>query len=225
MQASIVRASLAAAVAVAVATAALAVAAIPTAEPAVAKPSKKGKRAKAARDNVIACTGGLARDANHDAVVRAFGAGNVTYRALQVPGYDDTKGTVVFAGRPARQIEIVWKDQKSRSRPSLVTFGPAWRTAEGITVGADLAAVEKLNGGPFTLSGFEWDFGGTVTDWKGGTLAKQNGGCQLVVRFGISYENPGKAHDAVGGSKDFSSRDPKMIAVKPAVREIAIQYE
>jgi hypothetical protein len=224
MQAFIVRASLA--VTVAVAAAAVTIAAITTAEPAIAKPAKKGKRAKAARDNVIACTGGLARDANHDAVVRAFGSGNVTYRALQVPGDDDnTKGTVIFAGRPARQIEIIWKDQKSRNRPSLVTFGPAWRTAEGITVGADLAAVEKLNGGPFTLSGFEWDFGGTVTDWKGGTLAKQNGGCRLVVRFGISYENPGKAHDAVAGDKDFSSRDPKMIAVKPAVREIAIQYE
>jgi hypothetical protein len=221
MQASIVRAILVAAVAVATA---ITIAAITIAEPAIAKPAKKGKRIKAARDNIIACTGGLARDANHDAVVRAFGAGNVSYRA--VPGEDEnTKGTVIFAGRPARQIEIIWKDQKSRSRPSLVTFGPAWRTAEGITVGADLAAVEKLNGGPFTLSGFEWDYGGTVTDWKGGTLAKQNGGCRLVVRFGISYENPGKAQDAVAGDKDFSSRDPKMIAVKPAVREIAIQYE
>jgi hypothetical protein len=221
MQASIVRAILVAAVAVATA---ITIAAITIAEPAIAKPAKKGKRIKAARDNIIACTGGLARDANHDAVVRAFGAGNVSYRA--VPGEDEnTKGTVIFAGRPARQIEIIWKDQKSRSRPSLVTFGPAWRTAEGITVGADLAAVEKLNGGQFTLSGFEWDYGGTVTDWKGGTLAKQNGGCRLVVRFGISYENPGKAQDAVAGDKDFSSRDPKMIAVKPAVREIAIQYE
>jgi hypothetical protein len=223
MQASIVRASLIVAVAIATAIA-IPIAAITTAEPAIAKPAKKGKRVKAARDNIIACTGGLARDANHDTVVRAFGAGNVSYRV--VPGDEEnTKGTVIFAGRPARQIEIIWKDQKSRSRPSLVTFGPAWRTAEGITVGADLAAVEKLNGGPFTLSGFEWDFGGTVTDWNGGTLAKQNGGCRLVVRFGISYENPGKAQDAVAGDQDFSSRDPKMIAVKPAVREIAIQYE
>ena len=64
-----------------------------------------------------------------------------------------------------------------------------------------------------------------MTDWKGGTLAKSASGCQLVVRFGISYENPGKAHDAVAGAKNFSSQDPKMLAVKPQVREIAVAYQ
>jgi hypothetical protein len=215
MQVTILRASLA--------IAAVAAVALASADPADA--ARKARKGKAPRDAIISCTGGLARDANHEAVVRAFGAGNVTYRALSVPGDDEgTKGTVIFAGRPARQIEIIWHDAKKRSRPHLITFGPSWRSAEGIRVGADLAAVEKINGRPFMLSGFEHDTGGTVTDWKGGTLAKPDG-CQLVVRFGISYENPGKAHDAVAGAKDFSSQDPKMAAVKPQVREIAVEYE
>jgi hypothetical protein len=204
----------------------LVIAALAIAAPAFAKPAKKARAAKAARDNVITCTGGLARDVSHDDVVRAFGANNVAYRSLHVPGVDDDiKGTVIFPNRRARQIEIQWHDQKNRRRPYIVTFGPAWRSAEGVTVGATLEGVEKINGGPFTLAGFEWDNAGTVSKWNGGALAKQKGGCQLVVRFGITDDAPQGPALKVSGSKDFSSRDPNMQAVKPQVREIAIMYE
>jgi hypothetical protein len=35
-----------------------------------------------------------------------------------------------------------------------------------------LAEIEKINGKPFKLYGFEWDFGGRSSNWQGGELGK-----------------------------------------------------
>ena len=180
---------------------------------------------KGGKDLIFTCTGPFGRDATHASAVKAFGARHVSYQKIQVPDDEDVKATVIFPANPARRIEIVWRDTKLRRGPNTVTAGPAWRTAEGVTVGASLAEIEKLNGRPFTLSGFDWDYGGTVTDWEGGQLGKQKGGCRLIVRFGIGDDAPSAAANAVSGDKDFSSRDANMVTVKPAVREIAIMYE
>jgi hypothetical protein len=180
---------------------------------------------KGAKDRILTCSGPFARDATHASVVKAFGSRHVSYQAIQVPDDEGVKATVIFPGNPARRTEIIWRDTKLRRGPNTVTAGPAWRTADGVTVGASLAEIEKLNGRPFTLSGFDWDYGGTVTDWEGGQLAKQKGGCRLIVRFGIGDDAPSAAANAVSGDKDFSSRNANMVAVKPVVREIAIMYE
>ena len=55
----------------------------------------------------------------------------------------------------------------------------------GYSFGDGIEAVEKANGGPFAVSGFEWDYGGFVTDWKGGKL-KEAGGCATTVRFALT---------------------------------------
>lgn len=40
----------------------------------------------------------------------------------------------------------------------------------GIRVGTSLGTLNRLNGRPFTFSGFGWDYEGNVMDWKGGKL-------------------------------------------------------
>lgn len=177
-----------------------------------------------AQDQIVSCTGSFARDATHASLVKTFGASNVTFADLPFPA-EGVRGTIIFANDKAKRIEVMWKDEKGRRRPIMVTFGSGWRTAEGIRIESTLAAVEKINGRPFTLAGFEHDGAGTVYSWKGGKLAKQPGGCTLVVRFGISDGVPGKALDKVSGDRGYSSSSPGMVAVKPGVREIAISYE
>ncbi len=58
-----------------------------------------------------------------------------------------------------------------------------WRTTHGIRRGMTLAEIEALNGRPFKLYGFGFDYGGTTLDWNGGSLDKQAGGCTLTLRF------------------------------------------
>jgi hypothetical protein len=89
-----------------------------------------------------------------------------------------------------RGLEFVWSDEKARRRPTLIraTDQSAWATANGIRIGTALAEIEQMNGKPFKLSGFDWDYGGRVTDWQDGKLSKpQPGGCLL----GVDFRSPG----------------------------------
>jgi hypothetical protein len=161
---------------------------------------------------------------SHADLVMRFGR-YVELRKVHVPEDGLVEGTVIFPQQEARNIEIIWKNKKARNQPLSVTFRRAWRTQEGVGVGTTLAEVEKINGRPFRLSGFDWDFGGTVTDWHGGKLDQKRGACRLVIRFGISDDLSVRTHLAVSGDKDFSSRDRRMVAAQPVVREIALIFE
>jgi hypothetical protein len=138
---------------------------------------------------------------------------------------EETRGTVIFGKDPRRQIEVIWWDEKNRTRPSMIRIkGVGWTGPRGIKVGASLADVEASNGRPFTLSGFSWDFGGYVTNLKDGALASIPGGC----RFGIRFDPDPKASEArlskVIGDREFSSSLPAMKAVAPRVSEISLGY-
>ena len=97
------------------------------------------------------------------------------------------------------------------------------RSAELIAGNVDIITnvapdqVEAINGKPFELAGFDWDYSGTVSDWRGGTLDAPPGGCRMLVRFAAAKTAPGAAQDAVSGDQAFSSDDPKMRAVSPAI--------
>jgi hypothetical protein len=89
---------------------------------------------------------------------------------------------------------------------------------------AELAEVEKVNGKTFKLTGFDWEFGGRVSNWQGGALAKIPGGCELRLGFNPWADAPDLARDKVSGEKEFFSSDPNMRASKPTVSEIIISY-
>ena len=148
---------------------------------------------------------------------------------------------MLFASDPKRRIEILWNDRAKRSRPRMVILGrnvEAAATPEGyhwqiaaraqagpLSLRQGLTQVEAINGRPFELAGFEWDYSGTVLDWKGGTLAAPPGGCRVLVRFTPAKDAPGAAQDAVSGDQGFSSDDPKMRAVAPLVYELGFIWE
>ncbi len=94
----------------------------------------------------------------------------------------------------------------------------------GLHVGSELAEVEKINGKPFKLFGFDWERGGQVSSWLGGALAKVNGGCEFHLGFDPWADAPEGARDKVSGDKEFTSTDANMRASKPTVPEIILSY-
>jgi hypothetical protein len=185
--------------------------------------------ASAQQPDLLACRGPLARDGSEAALAKAFGAANVTRAAIDVGEGMSEPGTVVFAKDPKRRIEILWHDNARRSRPSTISVAPAaiWRIAvpdakPAIRQGMSLAEVEAANGRPFEILGFGWDRGGHAGDWKGGRLAKPDGGCELSLRF---EPEPGfLAMDAISGDRPFSSADARIRAVKPVVVEARLVW-
>jgi hypothetical protein len=99
-------------------------------------------------------------------LVARFGSPAVTREDVQVGEGETRPATVLFAGDSLRHLEIIWRDSSARARPSIVRlYGDrsAWRVGRGVTLGMSLTELERVNGRPFSLTGFHWDYAGTVT--------------------------------------------------------------
>ncbi len=129
-------------------------------------------------------------------------------------------GIVLFKESKNR-VDLYWDAAMGSDRPSYVSiYGKDgqtdWSTPNGITIGTTLEEMQRLNGKPFELYGFGWDYGGYVSDWKGGKLA----GRGLSIRF-----EPGAGGEAameLVGDVTLSSDNPALKSVKASVGEITL---
>jgi hypothetical protein len=188
--------------------------------------STKAQAERAAPARVIKCEGPFGREASHAGLVKAFGNSNVVYQDIDGAEGETIKASVLYPKDPKAKLEFIWSDADTRRRPMIRAKDQStWATANGIRIGMSLADVEKLNGKPFKLSGFDWDYGGRVTDWQDGALAKpQPGGCII----GMDFVHPEDAPDAnltkVTGDSEFLSDNADMRAVEPYVASLTVSY-
>ena len=96
-----------------------------------------------------------------------------------------------------------------------------WAGPNGLKIGDAIESVERSNGGGFRLSGFDWDYGGYVTDWKGGELGSQAAGCKTVARF----ERTANLDDTkVSGEGSHASNSKGMLAAAPKLVWFGVQW-
>ena len=116
--------------------------------------------------------------------------------------------TVLYAGT-SNEVKINWRDTAAyRNINNVILDGNAsdWQTTQGIRLGTRLRELEKLNGKPFTLYGFGWDYGGAV-QWNGGKLDNQG----IFVRLTMLRTTPEEGWNALQGDNKFMSND-SMVA-------------
>jgi len=135
------------------------------------------------------------------------------------------KGLVLFPKAMDRRIEIAFTDDKAK-RASGLTLRDTAKTSRwsvgGITIGSSLADVQRANGKPFLVNGFEWDYGGFVTDWKGGALGRPlQGGCTVTVRFD---KNAAAPKSLLGDGVKAASDNATLIRLAPVVTEIGVNF-
>lgn len=137
--------------------------------------------------------------------------------------------TVVYPGHPNRMLKIVWKPgPKETATPESVWLmgdESEWQTPSGITLGTSLRELQKLNGVPFALLGFEWDLGGGVNSW-GGNLEDELR--DVYVRLKLpedAYEKAGEKELAeVLGDREVSSSHPVFQKVNPVIDRIVVTF-
>lgn len=185
-----------------------------------------GNPPAAAASRILTCEGLFGEKATHAKMTEAFGAANVTFDKQDGAEGETYMGTTLFKKKPADRLIVNWKDEKRRATPDSIVAridapAPAsnWHLPNGLRPGSSLAEVEAANGKAFALSGFEWDYGGYVNDWKGGSLAKGAGPCNISIRFS---PGPAAKTDKVSGDAKFLSSDPRMKAAKPFVSDITV---
>jgi len=201
--------------------------AAPAAKPVEHEPAEKPKHAVAmAPAHTVACNGAFTKDSSHMKLATAFGSQNVTWDDVDGPGGSKLKASVLFPKDPKRRLEVLWAKPDARSDLQLVAINhqSSWTAPKGLHLGMTLAAVEKLNGKPFELSGFAKDTGGSVQSWDGGALAELPGGCKVSLRFEPDAKAAPHVRNDVAVEKQFSSSDPPMKKAAPKVVEILIGY-
>ncbi len=105
-----------------------------------------------------------------------------------LPGGEGTEipGLLIWPDDPKRRIEVAFQ---SEAREQLLfirlTQESEWKVA-GIGMGDTLERVIAINEGPINFFGFEWDYAGTVADYRGGKLEQLDGGCMPLMT--LSYD-------------------------------------
>jgi hypothetical protein len=163
-------------------------------------------------------------------LARAYGRANVEDKEVDLGEGETAPGTGLFPKNPRRSIEIIWKDPDQKTRPEFLTIRGCtseWKALHNISLGISLKELEKLNGRPFQLTGFDWDYSGTITSWDEGALASElNGGHGRVI-LSLSCSGARTTPEEqlqVSGDRDFSSQHPVMQKMNPTVGEMVWEF-
>ncbi|MBW7968905.1 hypothetical protein [Bradyrhizobium sp. BR 10289] len=176
------------------------------------------------QDGPITCASPVAPDDTERSLKQRYGKEAVMQNLPGAEG-ETYKGLVLFPKAADRRLEIAFTDDKAR-RASGLTLRDTARTSRwsvaGITIGSSLAEVQKANGKPFLVNGFEWDYGGYVTNWKGGALSRPlQGGCTITVRFDKKAAAP---KSLLGDGVKAASDNAALVKFAPVVTEIGVNF-
>ena len=147
------------------------------------------------------------------------------------------KATLVYRGDPSKMLAISW-NADHHPKQVFICFGRRrgpcrWELQNGIKVGTRLAELEKLNGGPLTISGFGYNYGGNVLSWDSGKLAALDCNVRVILtldgdrsRAGGDYtiQLTSDERHAVSGDRPISSSVPAMRKLNPAVVGMLVQF-
>ena len=147
--------------------------------------------------------------------------------------------TLVYPGNPSETLAIAWngKGPQAHPREIFVCWGRRrglcrWQTSSGIKMGMRLDQLEAMNGKPFIVWGFGWNYGGNVISWEGGALAKLDCGGRLVLTLDAERLGPGRYSagltpeetHSITGDRPISSSIQGMQKANPAVVGILFQF-
>ncbi len=157
----------------------------------------------------------LATDSEID-VINRLGKENVTRTQVSIGEGESVAGTIIFPGT-SREVTLLWTEQnfedlhEARSQRA----DAPWATDLGIKIGSSLKQVEKINGRPFRLSGFQWDYAGTTTGWNQGKISES-----MVLVFA----EPERFHSDLIGDQMIDSDNARMQRANPRVSMLRVLF-
>jgi hypothetical protein len=169
-------------------------------------------------------------------LVRAYGANNVVDGDVDVGEGEVDPGTILFPSDPENSIEILWNDVENKTDPGSLTIRgnkSRWKALHEISLGTTLKQLERLNGRPFHMAGYGWDYSGTVMSWDMGMLTHDLGQFdpqegvergRIILRLDCDRANTEPITKEEGmqiaGDRNFSSHHPVLQKMNPCVSEM-----
>ncbi len=147
-----------------------------------------------------------------------YGADAVVEEALPLGEGDTEPGAVIHPNDPTQRAYVHFVDANPAGSISAIQVrdpGSRWTGPLGIRIGTTSTELERLNGKPYKFLGFDWDYGGYVSNWADGTLARaflEPG--QLSIRL-----TPPELAEGVERAADYPAGDAEFASDLPAMRE------
>jgi len=153
-------------------------------------------------------------------LARLFGDKNVVDKDVDVGEGETEPGTVVFSNDAERRIEVLWvdPDKKDALKSATITGSKSrWHAAHGITLGASVEDIERVNGRAFAIS-FGTDEPGAIVSWHRGRLEGDLGNGQVFVTLQPTTKE--RIRPNWGGDSDT----PAMRKLKLCVSKISWRF-
>jgi hypothetical protein len=189
-----------------------------------------GRSMPASGTRVMECQTTFTPDVDEAALLARFGPSNVAGGQVDLGEGQHDDGTILFGQDPEDRVEILWSLKIDRRRPAWLRVqgeSSHWRSSEGLTLGLDLKSIERINGKPFRLLGFDWDYAGTVMSWSGGRLDQPSTKAPCATRVRLAPSGPAAAERVerqVAGEREFSSGHPAMQTLNPRVYDMWLSF-
>ena len=152
-------------------------------------------------------------------IAKIFGLSAVKYGKVPAAEGAEQPGCFVYRGT-VDELQIGFT-ANSRRIEFMVIICKNWATATGLRVGTTLAELERINGGPFTLSGFDWDYGGIVQTKPPGKLSRFLSISTTTVNSQAVSPNE---YNQISGDRQISSRHPVLAKVGVVVRSLSMAW-
>jgi hypothetical protein len=181
------------------------------------------KLSPAPKQYVVACSGVFGRDSSHVKLAMVFQAHNVAFTQVDGGSAGKVMASVLFAKEPKHRLEVWWSNAARRTATHLIVINGQsdWSAPGELRLGLTLPELERLNGKPFTVSGFDGNNVSTLSDWNGGGLAVLPGGCKVGMSLRAA---PVAGLSAFPANREFSSSDGTLRQINPKVSEILVAY-
>lgn len=198
--------------------------AAPPASPdaSVAPAAKAAPEAPPSAVEAIPALESLLRPDDTLATARArLGAAQVVEEELPGAEGETSSGWRLYPDDAQRSIEV-WLNEAGRPQALFVRgTNSIWTRADGVRLGLTTTELQAKNGRPFKFFGFEWDYGGAISDWRGGALAPDGVSRGPVV---LCPPDP-YPQDYPAGDSEFPSDDPRVVARPAVVCEFGVNLD
>jgi len=193
---------------------------------AAIEPGAAASPTHAGKPNIVACSGIFAKDSSHAKLASAFRSHNVSYAQVETNSGGKAMASVLYPKDPKRRLEVWWSQPATKSDTHLIVINGQsdWIAPGEVHLGLTLADLEKLNGKPFKLSGFDKDQVATLSDWDGGTLSAPAGGCKIGISLRADPKTPAATLAGLRADRAYASSDASLRAANPKVSEILVAY-
>jgi hypothetical protein len=172
----------------------------------------------------ITCEGAFGVDTSEARLKEVYGAENVVTGDVDGPEGTTMLATEVFPDDPQKRMMFVWWNEETLTDVSYVELPPGDSVA-GVKLGMTVKEVEAINGEPFSMTGFWWDYGG-FAGFQSGTLAELPGGCMIQLSFnpGVSDYPASLDVEPVSGDRQVDSTEPLLETLDVRVDSISLGY-